>query len=49
MPGSRTPERPRSSRALVLILGIAVMGSTLAIAQRGDGYRFFAPMIEGKP
>ena len=43
-----TSERPRTSKALVLILGIAVLGSTLAIAQRTDGYKFFDPMIEVK-
>ena len=41
-------ERRRTSRALLAILGIAVVGSTLAIAQRTDDYRFFDPMIEIK-
>jgi carboxyl-terminal processing protease len=44
----RRTNRPRTSRALLLILGVAVVGSTLALAQRGDGYRFFDPLIEVK-
>lgn len=41
--------RPRTSRALLAILAVAVVGSTLAIAQqRGDDYRFFDPLIEIK-
>lgn len=45
----RSPSpHPRTSRTLLLILGIAVVGSTLAIAQRSDGYKFFDPMIEVK-
>ena len=43
-----TSERPRTSRALLLILGVAVVGSTLAIAQRSDNYKFFDPLIEVK-
>lgn len=43
-----TTERPRTSRALLLILGVAVVGSTLAIAQRSDNYKFFDPLIEVK-
>lgn len=40
--------RPRVSLALVAILGVAVVGSTLAIAQRSADYRFFDPLIEVK-
>jgi carboxyl-terminal processing protease len=42
------PHRPRVSLALVAILGVAVVGSTLAIAQRSSDYRFFDPLIEVK-
>ena len=38
----------RTSRLLVLILGTAVVGSTIAVAQRPDDYRFFDPLIEVK-
>ena len=34
--------------ALLGILGVAVLGSTLRIAQMGDGYRFFDPLVEVK-
>lgn len=48
----RTPHQSGtgSSRSAVLfaILGIAVVGSTLAIAQRTNDYRFFDPLIEVK-
>ena len=48
MTNFQTPERPRTSRALLLILGVAVVGSTLAIANRTDNYKFFDPLIEVK-
>lgn len=48
----RTPHQPgsggRRSAVLYAILGIAVIGSTLAIAQRTNDYRFFDPLIEVK-
>ncbi|MBK7406293.1 MAG: S41 family peptidase [Phycisphaerales bacterium] len=31
---------------LLGILGVAVLGSTLRIAQKGDGYAFFDPLVE---
>lgn len=34
--------------ALLGILGVAVLGSTLRIAQMGDDYRFFDPLVEVK-
>ncbi len=34
--------------ALLGILGVAVLGSTLRIAQLGDDYRFFDPLVEVK-
>lgn len=36
------------TRALIVILGVAVIGSTLAIAQRPADYRFFDPLIDVK-
>lgn len=45
---SDRPQPPRTSRALLLILGVAVVGSTIAVAQRTDDYRFFDPLIEVK-
>lgn len=32
--------------SLLAILGVAVLGSTLRIAQRGDDYAFFDPLVE---
>ncbi|MCA9298850.1 MAG: S41 family peptidase [Phycisphaerales bacterium] len=37
-----------SQVSLVMVLGVAVLGSTLAIASRTDDYAFFDPMIEIK-
>ncbi len=42
------PGRPRFLAALIAILGVAVIGSTLAIAQGRGEYRFFDPLIEVK-
>ncbi|USN98855.1 MAG: S41 family peptidase [Phycisphaeraceae bacterium] len=42
------PARSRSTIALFAILGIAVVGSTIAIAQRSGEYRFFDPLIDVK-
>lgn len=36
------------TKALIVILGVAVVGSTLAIAQRPSDYRFFDPLIDVK-
>ena len=43
-------KRPRLVFQLGLlgILGVAVLGSTLTIAQRGDEYEFFNPLVEVK-
>lgn len=48
MHNERRHPRSRSSIALFAILGVAVIGSTLAIAQRSGEYRFFDPLIDVK-
>ncbi|MEM9065353.1 MAG: S41 family peptidase [Planctomycetota bacterium] len=41
------PRRSSAFRwALLGVLGVAVTGSTFALAQRGDGYSFFEPIVD---